>query len=434
MPCDHGTEFRTASLSGYLKRLLDEYEWHISQSGAGRRPLQRPPDASLSNDMLPMLKDRWATGPYQHTPEITRALDQAFRLVSLFLTNDHCLLWFSHLTFGKRRGDRSAIERQYIVPTAYSTSPAAIAKVKENLHKLGRVITFMFHPPGSEDKNWGVTYHSKTGLECYNQFRASDWPSTNNRHHSAGKLRPLVTMNLDFQDFFLRVTSTSSRTEWYRASFIFAATLTHEIAHAYNFWLVGEHDGGEPRWCRKERNAELGWSWEANIIGFCLQNEQTNSSEKFGMLISQKVEAWSTMTERTELYKRLVGSNRSDSHFTKVDVSGRACHPPLLKADTLMGSSLLIDDPHDGSINFIAALQTIPIQWITDWFQDDQWAIWERTWIQKQRYVRRSLGNAFMILYERYDGNQARIMRPLNPDCGVDYDILRRRERGDHSR
>ena len=169
-------------------------------------------------------------------------LDQAFRLVSLFLTNDHCLLWFSHSTFGKRQGDRSD---KYIVPTSYSNSPAAIEKVKENLHELGRVITFMFHPPGTRSGCWGITYPTKRCLERYNEFRASDWPSTLNRYHSSGKTRPLVCLNPDFQDFFLRVTSTSSRTEWYRASFMFAVTLTHEIAHAYNCWLVGSND--EPR-------------------------------------------------------------------------------------------------------------------------------------------------------------------------------------------
>ena len=152
------------------------------------------------------------------------------------------------------------------------------------------------------------------------------------------------------------------------------------------------------------------------------------------MLISQKVEAWSTKTEREELYARLVGSNRSDHHFTKVDVKGRRCHPPLLKADMVMGGSLLIEDPRDGRINFIAAMQAIPMQWITDWFQDDQRAIWTQTWIEKERYVRRSLGNAFMVLYERYDGNGAHVMRPLNPNWRVDHNILQCRKRGDQSR
>jgi hypothetical protein len=50
----------------------------------------------------------------------------------------------------------------------------------------------------------------------------------------------------------------------YRASLMFANTLMHEIAHAYNSWFHGEEP--EPLRNILEKCAELGYSWENLIL------------------------------------------------------------------------------------------------------------------------------------------------------------------------
>lgn len=93
----------------------------------------------------------------------------------------------------------------------------------------------------------------------------------------------------------------------------------------------------------------------------------------------------------------------------------------------------MIDDSHNPNISYVVVNQTVPMKWIVGWFHEPKWVHLKHYWIQRGEYLRPSLGNAFMIVYER-TGNTARLLRPLNPKFPVDEDIVKRRAQGDLSR
>jgi hypothetical protein len=130
----------------------------------------------------------------------------ALQLAILWLIEDYPLLWFSYLTFGERR--KNAAGQTYIVPTPFSSTPAALKIVKANLHEFAKIITFIFAPTNCEER----------------EKRA--WERNN-------------------------------------GLFMFACVLGHEIEHGYNFFMNGL---GEPLWSASEKQIELGFSWGMNVL------------------------------------------------------------------------------------------------------------------------------------------------------------------------
>lgn len=217
----------------FLHGALDMYDRHIQASGA-HNPRATYRNPNLANSILPFFENRWASGPGQQTREIYPFTKDAFKLASRLLTERFPLIWFSHLTFGERRRDRSGT---HIVPTPYSVSSEAIAKVRQNILHVGEVTTFMFQPPGHRGgSNFGVTCRHKEQQQFYREIRSSDWPHIS-RHARLGHGQPLVVMSNDFQEYFRRHLSKSNQDEAYRVLFLFAITLVHEFCHAYEFWL-----------------------------------------------------------------------------------------------------------------------------------------------------------------------------------------------------
>ncbi|EAT87461.2 hypothetical protein HBH56_051330 [Parastagonospora nodorum] len=151
----------------YLHKALNEFDHHIQASGAhDSQATYRNPN--LQNQILFMFKDRWASGPGQHTRNIYPFTKNAFKLASRLLTERFPLMWFSHLTFGGRRRGRSGT---YIVPTPYSISPEAMTKVRQNIQHVGEVITFMFEPPGHRNGDgFGVTCRHKEHQQFYREI------------------------------------------------------------------------------------------------------------------------------------------------------------------------------------------------------------------------------------------------------------------------
>lgn len=220
------------SLNRYLADRLDEYDWHVYESGAYGGSTDWP-NPSLANEILPMFREGWATGPGQHTREIFNRLDPAFRLASRLLNEDGPLQWFTQLTFGERRRHPTKPGETYIVPTLYTKTPEALAKVKLNLKNLGRVITLMFVPRDKVDDSYGETFAEAGHVPFIHRFRIRDFPTIDPAHRSLGHAVPVIALRQAYQDYFRHTYARLSRTECYRALLAFKITLVHEIAHAY---------------------------------------------------------------------------------------------------------------------------------------------------------------------------------------------------------
>jgi hypothetical protein len=412
----------------FLDGLLPHYDKHVRASGAYDKHAKYPLP-SLANGILPMFLNQWATGPGQQTRKIYPWLKPAFKLASRLLSEDYPLMWFCHLTFGERRRGTSGI---YIVPTAFSTSPEAIARVRKNIRNVGALTTFMFAPGHRESGSWGCTTRFKNHQKFYGEFPSRHWPPINQTARQ-GFGQPCVVISAKFQDFFLNGHRSATQDEAYRATFLFATTLVHEFVHAYEFWLSNLDD--EPLWSKDEKEAELGWSWEANVMGYGLQTlngRRHPSGSVFPYMYQMKIMAYNSSDERVHAYSQLGGSNRNDAPFTKADARGRIAAPPVLDASEIRYSEHFLDNGTT-TRRFVAAMQVIPMKWVTAWFDENEWRYRAQYWQQQRKYVRPTLGNPFVILYER-NGNRTSTLRPLDPTYSVDKDILERRGRGDYSR
>jgi hypothetical protein len=418
---------REQAIDQFFFQILRQYDSHVRAPNAYNRQAHYPVP-NLMNNVMPIFTERWATGPGQHTREIYHFLEPALKLASRLLTEKFPLMWFSHLTFGERRHSRSGT---HIVPTTYSTSADAIAKVKDNIRTVGELVTFMFQPPGHHEGGYyGITSHSKHEWPFSREFK-NHWPPTR-RPVRKGYARPLIVISNMFQDYFRRHVSTSSQDEHYRVLLLLATTMVHEFAHAYEFWLTP--DEHEPCWSKSEKDPELGWSWEGTVLGYGLNH--LSSSGRPGIrnnfLYQFKVLEYKSPSERQRVLDRLAGSNRTDAAFTPADARGRIATPPIIDANDFRYSEFFLDDDTNVS-NYVAAAQVVPMDWVVAWFREEEWQRRVEFWQRSNMYVRPSLGNAFIVLYER-SVHRAGTLRPLYPAFPVDKEILDRRARGDLSR
>jgi hypothetical protein len=422
-----GTMTHNTDVNNFFFEVLHQYKHHIRASGAYNQNANYPLP-NLANDILPMFTEWWVIGPGQHTPELFHWLKPAFKLASRLLTEKFPLLWFCHLTFGDRRPSRSGT---YIVPNEYSTSADAIARVRDNIRVVGELVTLMFHPPGyPQEEAYGLTGPTKHGWPFSRDYR-NHWPAVR-RKSRRGHARPLIVIHNEFQTYFRRHASSSTQDEHYRVLLLFVITLVHEFAHAYEFWLSPER--GEPRWSKWDKDAELRWSWEATCIGYGLHYlhvpEQLYMQNRY--LYQVNVLEYNSFSERERVLSQLAGSNRTDHVFTRADASGRIANPPRLDANHIRDGNMFFNNQMNVT-NYIAAAQVVPMEWVVLWFREEEWQRRAEIWRRSNVFIRPSLGNAFMLLYER-SGNRTSTLRPLYPAFPVDKEILDRRTRGDYSR
>lgn len=418
-----------AEIHKFLNNLLEQYWGYIYESGAFD-PNARYPSPDLVNEILPMFRTRWASGPGQHTNEIYHLIGPALRLASRLLTEKYCLKWFAHLAFGEQRRDQAGV---YIVPTAYSLGDEAIAKVRDIIHCVGEVVTLMFQPPsaGHEIRAHGFTVRSRRALPFWHKFQNGGFPSISSSSADLGYSRPVIVINNDFQTFFRTHVGSYPQDEHYRVLLALAATLVHEFSHAYYCWLTPP-GSEEPRWSESEKDAELGWSWERNVLGCGVDIMAPEGGVRNRFLYNFEMREYRSSTERRDIIRELAGSNRTDAPFTSADARGRIAAPRAMSANQFNYSSYYLDN--DSNVkSYIAAVRVATMDWVTAWFTEEKWQRRSQRWRRENRYTRPSAGNAFVLLYE-CNGRDARTLRPLFPSFSVDRDILRRRERGDHSR
>ncbi|KAF2849028.1 hypothetical protein T440DRAFT_519600 [Plenodomus tracheiphilus IPT5] len=410
---------RAPGVAEYLSDVLDEYRNHIQQRQDDEQSIDKP-FPSLTHNVLPMFSDRWCGGPDQHTSEFYHCMEPALQLTSFLFDEDYPLLWFCHLTFGERRRDDQGV---YIVPTAYSRSPEALIRVRENLKEMGKVISFAFMPRDWPDSAWGITFTSrKYHPDRFRRFKDHDFPPAQSR---LGRARPVVTIASKFQHYFRRVYSTATTpSERYRALFMFAVTIGHETAHAYEMWLTGGTEREEPRWCKRDKIHEIGFAWETYIIGGVSDPTQSSTSrEMFPYLCSLHLEDYSTLADRDVFVRKYKGE--SSAEWTTRDVGGMHRQwAALLPSEFRGGTWFLSPD----ATAFLASVQVIPLKWVMQWFREDNMVRRKAEWSHAGYYKQAPMPDTFTIIYER-NTKGIHIQRPLNPYFPVDREIMRQRRK-----
>ncbi|KAF2127139.1 hypothetical protein P153DRAFT_295461 [Dothidotthia symphoricarpi CBS 119687] len=370
-----------------------------------------------------MFQNRWVTGLDQDTSAIWHRLEPAFRLASRFLTEDYCLLWFSHLTFGERTYRTSPSPGTWVQTTSYSVSAPAIAQVKVNLQELGEVITFMFSPRASTCEVYGVTYLHKSMMPWFKSYRPQDWPTTHEKYRSPRyrHARPSISMNADFQKYFKNNYSTSILAEQYRAWFSFAATIVHEIGHAYEFWLHNAQYGDEPFCSRYDKNAELGFSWETSVIGRITNPMNNLIHDGIKQLFSIKVEEYTTSSERERAFRIL--NIYTGAPYAPINPTAHGQRAwPLLGPGQFRGKEFFFANDGREDVKFVARIQAIPLEWVVNWFQEAEWSNRRRLWERESCHTTPPIGESFTIMYERY-GSGAQVQRQLNLNIAADAHI-----------
>lgn len=400
-----------------------EYDNHIKACGGfDRHVSHRAP--SLSNQVLPMFDERWVIGPDQYNQDVAAKMRPAFKLASRFLMERYPVAWFAHVAFGDRVTDRAGT---YIRPNSFSASHAAIPEVREIIRTVGEVTTFMFEPSYEVRPEYGRTVRSIERVPHYVRHCNGHWPRVS-RSARQGYGQPVIVMNRSWLTYFQRRAEPPDD-EVYRVMFLFAMTLVHEFAHAFNFWLSPEHH--EPRYAQSDNCRELGWSWENTVVGYGLQVYPRFSQDMEHQLLYQcKLHEYHTSHDRKEILRKLCGSNRTDGYFTCADAHGRIANPPCVTANQFRQFEFWFGEGAR-PLKYIAARQVVPMKWVTAWFSEEKWQERADLWRCRNIYIRPSLGNAFVNLYE-YDGQTAKTFRPLNPSFPVDREILERRARGDY--
>ncbi|KAH4067339.1 hypothetical protein HBI56_122330 [Parastagonospora nodorum] len=242
-----------------------------------------------------------------------------------------------------------------------STLAAEIAKVKANLAELGEVITLTFAPRRCKEKAWGVTYNTKKAMRFHAEFSDTDRPrikpeystDTYRRRH----LLPWIVMNPFFMDYFRSKISSCTPTETYRVHFLFAITLVHEITHAYWFWF--NEKTPEPVWHEGERNAELGLSWEREVIGRVVQPMLGYQGiDGIRTLILSELREYTNSKDRMDAVIELQDATKLSKTLTRHDAKRNW---PLLKPSDLRGSELFLEN---SSQKYLVGIKCINMAWI----------------------------------------------------------------------
>ncbi|KAH6131174.1 hypothetical protein HBI64_103180 [Parastagonospora nodorum] len=395
------------NVESFLLSVLGEFEWHIREAGCWDSVNVQP---TLTNAVLPMFRNRWATGPNQYTSDVYSGLHPGLVLASRFLSEDWLLLWFTKLTFGRRCPSTTKPVSTYLAATSSQTLAAEIAKVKANLAELGEVITLTFAPRRCKEKAWGVTYNTKKAMRFHAEFSDTDRPrikpeystDTYRRRHQ----RPWIAMNPFFMDYFRSRVTSCNPAETYRVHFLFAITLVHEITHAYWFWL--NEKTPEPVWHEGERNAELGFSLEREVIGHVVQPMLGYQGiEGIRTLISSELREYTNSKHRMDAVIELQDATKLNKTLTRHDAKRKW---PLLKPSDLRGSELFLEN---SSQKYLGGIKCINMAWVSAWFQEDEWVRRRRDWDRRNMYWPPAVRDAFLVVYDQ-NGTTVQILRSLN--------------------
>jgi hypothetical protein len=355
----------------------------------------------LDNEIMPMFGiKRWATGPDQLDEHSYHRLRRALQLATLFLTEDCTLGWFTRYTFGRRKATSSG--QTYISSTKHTESKEARNQVKRNLRALGKSLTLMYRPAfGERGGDYGATYSSKRFLPFFRYFKESDWPDT----VEDGRRHPVIVFHNDFFQYFSKSLWNAVPEIWIRMQFLFATTLVHEVTHAYSMWLGIDRD--EPLFREEDKEAELGFSWETEVLGY-ICNPHLHSITGCDMLLSMKAVSYTDDRSQPAIVRRLIGNH--PLHFNRMNPGH---FRDLFQLQGYRGGNFYSGERFDSHRKWVIAIYALNLQWIASWFDQSSWKARRFDWRNSGRYVPKPL-ESFVLVYQK-KGGVVWVHYPLDP-------------------
>lgn len=245
----------------------------------------------------------------------SRHLQQALQFSSLLLQEDRLLEFFVPLTYGRAQTD-------FVSRKTYLTNPIIgksdreislyVRGVRQALECLAHSVVFRFI--SREDRLWGRTlmeYGNSSHLPtCSKAFQRD----VSVRIELNGKLR-------DFYEDEKRGYSTRSRCDQFRHDFQFAATLVHELVHAFG---IMRRAGLKEPWISLDLPSnEWGYAWENFAFGTIVNPQDKKhfgthvqlrkiwaspEDEKNGKEYSAVPVAWTAQWFRKETWERIAAA------------------------------------------------------------------------------------------------------------------------------
>ncbi|KAF2258347.1 hypothetical protein CC78DRAFT_126081 [Lojkania enalia] len=382
---------------------------------------------TLKCPIHPLLElNRWARGYDQYTEKCWPRMRPALQLASLFLTEDCMLPWFEHVASGRlKTRDSKQYPKVYIDPVPSTLTKERIQRVKQQLRDMAEVTTFMFTPRKykntGDGQAWGATSRFKNEFDWCREFRREDMPYIDNRYRIDPKFahrgRPCISLSYRFQDYFCKGQErANSRAQDFRISLLFAVTIVHEIAHAYWMYLGRSHSRltghGEPYWNLDDKEAELGFSWEAMTIGRILspaQSELNLCTILYSMLFRNYRERGQRRITVSQLVDR--------AGVTFRDVPLPPPHKFDMVAQGMRSNTWFCRDGGRAEAYYLVIIHAIPIKWVADWFLEEEWERKRRVWRQTGKFSPPPLGPTFMLVYARNPDGWARLRYSIRDDA-----------------
>lgn len=126
----HVLQIAMETAEALLAYTFEHHQPHIKITDHGIRSNDWPAP-SLTNEILPLFRTRWASGPQQcFNDPWHQNVVPALQLASLLFSESYPLFWFSRLTFAEHREKPGNPPRNYVKPTAYAESIEALREVK----------------------------------------------------------------------------------------------------------------------------------------------------------------------------------------------------------------------------------------------------------------------------------------------------------------
>jgi hypothetical protein len=398
----------------YLTAKILEYHSGLVRMGAIGVDFPSP---NLRNQIHPVFHpDRWVRGHNQMRPGIYERAKPAFRLASLMITDESQMWWWGHLYHGdvvKTYSDDEPPQKiHHIQANPAEFSPQARQEARAAFDRLAKIITLMFIPRGYREDAWGITRcHACDDFEWASELGRSNYPVVPDRYTRRLDLYyqvPEIGFSDKFYSFYSSDYHKSTPGQRLRAHFMFAITLTHELAHAYWMFIGRDTAGREPLWNRNCHMNEMGFCWEAVVLGRVCE-PLGEVLRRCHALTCMKTYLWlpheTVKAERAQLALKVMLEGRGGTkiHQIPCDMDVRA----FLSSHQWRGTSYY--GKHVPGMNFLCVVHAVPMKWIADWFREEEWTARRREWERNLR--------------EKGEGNFKPRVPPLGPSWTLVFQI-----------
>lgn len=244
---------------------------HLQAAGYGEIPLPGAIEGDIDNGIHKIFRQanwireaRFGEHNIDENDLLWQRMQPALRLATKFITDPNVLHWHVRTLDGRKLRDKET-KREYMSVPAES-GEASIRRVRNRFDDLVRRVRWQFaqiRGPAPGHQTHGLLAKALTTLDNHCLPRNTVLPHTepNRAFH--------IAVNECFRTYFLSDTYDPEnepcrvlQTNWF-----FAITIVHELAHVLYASKPARPSFKEPYFNLFDTQAEMGWSWEASILG-----------------------------------------------------------------------------------------------------------------------------------------------------------------------